>query len=144
MKGAGVFKNLVNETPARLSGALDEIPLEGPVQRDHYEAFISRYKAAFPKKNGQPIRHGLATATRLLAMKRPDYFVCLDKANKVGLSQAFGITIKHQDYDAYWDSIIERISESKWWNSRRPGTKLARQVWDGRAAFLDAIFYEHL
>jgi hypothetical protein len=55
---------------------LDEIPLNGPVQRDDYEAFIGRYKAAFPIKNGQPYKHGLGTATRLLAMQRPDYFVC--------------------------------------------------------------------
>ncbi len=44
-------------------------------------------------------------------MKRPDYFVCLDKANKVGLCDAFGITIKNHDYDAYWDTIIARVCE---------------------------------
>jgi hypothetical protein len=80
---------------------LDWTPLGGPVQRGDYEAFIRGYKAAFPKRNGQPFRHGLATATRLLAMKRPDYFVCLDKANQPGLSREFGIAINHHDYDAY-------------------------------------------
>jgi hypothetical protein len=141
MWGAGTFKNLINEQPEKLSEALDQIPFSGPVQPSDYEAFVSRYKAAFPRKNDQPTRHGLATATRLLAMKRPDYFVCLDRANKVGLSDAFGIKINNHDYDAYWDSVIERICESKWWNSRRPKDNYARQVWDGRTAFLDAIYY---
>jgi hypothetical protein len=141
MRGAGTFKNLVNERSNGLSTALDQIPPIGPVQRADYQAFVAHYKRAFPEKNGQPTRHGLATATRLLAMKRPDYFVCFDKANSAGLSRAFGIAINHHDYDAYWDSIIERICESKWWNSRRPKTANERQVWEGRTAFLDAIYY---
>ena len=141
MKGAGTFKKLVNENPKAFSTALDKIPLVGPVRRSDYEAFLNHYMAAFPRIKRRRIRHGLATATRLLAMKRPDYFVCFDKANKVGLSKAFGITINHHDYNAYWDSIIERICESKWWNSPRPKAKSEQQVWEGRTAFLDAIFY---
>jgi hypothetical protein len=113
MRGAGVFKNLINEHPATLSIALDEMPLDGPVQRGDYGAFIGRYNEAFSERNGQPFGHGLATATRLLAMKRPDYFVCFDQANKAGLSGAIGIAINHHDYDAYWDSIIEQVCESK-------------------------------
>jgi HKD family nuclease len=144
MGGAGIFKNLINEHPQGLSNALDEIPLEGPVQRGDYKAFIDQYIAAYPQINGKPTRHGLATATRLLAMKRPDYFVCLDKANRAGLSEAFGITINNHDYDAYWDSIIERICEAKWWNCGRPRRNIEAQVWDGRAAFLDAIYYEEI
>jgi HKD family nuclease len=142
MKGAGIFKNLINEHQEGFSNALDEIPLEGFVRRGDYKAFIDQYIAAYPQKNGQPTGHGLATATRLLAMKRPDYFVCLDKANRTGLSAAIGLTINNHDYDTYWDSIIERICEAKWWNCRRPRRNIEGQVWDGRAAFLDAIYYE--
>jgi HKD family nuclease len=144
MKGAGVFKNLINEQPARLSNSLDEIPLQGPVQRGDYEAFIDQYIATYPRKNGQPTQHGLATATRLLAMKRPDYFVCLDNANRAGLSAAFGVTINNHDYDPYWDSIIEPVCEAKWWTCRRPKRNIEGQVWDGRAAFLDAIYYKEI
>jgi hypothetical protein len=142
MMGEGNFKHIINEHTAVLSNALNKIPREEPVQRAHYRAFIDKYIAAYPKKNGQPSGHGLATATRLLAMKRPDCFVCLDNANRAGLSTAFGITINNHDYDAYLDSIIELIFETKWWNSRRPNGSEEGQVWDGRVAFLDAIYYE--
>lgn len=143
MQGAGVFKRLINQDPKELSNALDDIPLRGAVRREDYEAFIEGYKGAFPVKNGEPHRHGLGTATRLLAMKRPDYFVCLDSANRKKLSEAFGIKIiNNHDYAAYWDSIVERLCEAKWWNSRRPKSGEERDVWDGRAAFLDALYYE--
>lgn len=141
MKGAGEFKKLIKNNSLRLSEALDQIPLTGPVRNTDYRAFIDGYLTAFPKKHGKPTRHGLATATRLLAMKRPDYFVCFDSANRLGLSKAFGTTINHHDYMAYWDSIVEPVCDSRWWNSAKPKREPASQVWDGRAAFLDAIYY---
>jgi len=142
MKGAGVFKNLVNQNPATLSHALDQIPIIGPVQREKYAAFVDLYKSAFPLNNdGKPYRHGLATASRLLAMKRPDYFVCLDSANRIGISEAFGIKLENHDYDLYWDGITEMLCEAKWWNAECPNDKIDRKVWEGRAAFLDSIFY---
>ena len=45
------------------------------------------------------------------------------------------------DYNRYWEEIIERITDSVWWNEPRPTEALAGAVWDGRAAMLDAIFY---
>jgi HKD family nuclease len=144
MIGAGVFKKLINRDPHGLSNALDEIPLRGPVQREHYRAYIKKYIAVFPQKDGQPTGHGLATATRLLSMKRPDYFVCLDNANKSGLLGTFGVAVGRHDYDAYWDSIIEWVCETRWWNCRRPERNSEARVWDGRTAFLDAIYYKEI
>jgi hypothetical protein len=138
MAGAGVFKNRVNENDDNLSRALDAIPLNGEVIREHYTEFINAYVKAFPKERG----HGLATATRLLAMKRPDYFVCFDSANQRGLREAFGISLlSSHDYDRYWDSVVERILISQWWKSPRPTLAQAVKVWDGRAAFLDSLYY---
>jgi hypothetical protein len=119
--GAGVFKNRVNANDNNLSRALDAIPLNGKVQKEDYLEFISAYKKAYPTGRG----HGLATATRLLMMKRPDYFVCFDSANRRGLSTAFGISLYGHDYERYWDSIIERILISEWWNSPRPRARPA-------------------
>ena len=138
MGGAGVFKNRVNENDPSLSGALDAIPLNGEVTREHYTEFINAYVKAFPEERG----HGLATATRLLTMKRPDYFVCFDSANQRGLCEAFGSNLlSSHDYDRYWDSVIERILISQWWKSPRPKQAQGMKVWDGRAAFLDSLYY---
>lgn len=141
MQGAGVYKHLVNDSPGLLSEALDQVPLDGQVTREDYLEFVDRYMQAFPLANGERTRHGLATATRLLTMKRPDYFVCLDGANRSRLLHDFGVNVPHHDYEGYWDKIVERLKLATWWNARRPREATAGQVWDGRAAMLDAIYY---
>lgn len=136
MSGAGYYHQAVNDNNLHLSNALDEIPLNGPVSREHYEAYLSEFVKAFP--NG---RHGVGIASRLLALKRPDYFVCFDFKNKKELCKDFDIKQSGMDYERYWDEVIERITDSAWWNEPRPRNTLAGTVWDGRAAMLDAIFY---
>ena len=138
MFGAGVFKRIVNANSKRLSEALDGIPFTGEVRREEYLSYIEGYVSAYPGRR----RHGLATATRLLAMKRPDYFVCFDAENRKGLCKAFGVVLRHHDYERYWDSVIERILISEWWTSPRPKADRERAIWDGRAAFLDSLYYK--
>jgi hypothetical protein len=138
MFGAGVFKKLMNANSPGLSRGLDAIPMKGEVRREEYLRFIDAYVGAYPGRQ----RHGLATATRLLAMKRPDYFVCLDSENRNDLCKAFGIKLGRHDYEHYWDSVVERILISAWWMSPRPTGMRAGAIWDGRAAFLDSIYYK--
>ncbi len=138
MKGAGVFKNVVIENPRFLSTALDKIPMSGIVAREQYRAFIDEYLRAFP--NG---RHGIATATRLLAMKRPDQFLCVDSANRKRLAADVGMRRADKlDYDRYWDEVVLRLMDSPWWKSAPPKSGDALRAWRARAAMLDAIFYE--
>jgi hypothetical protein len=138
MRGAIVFMKHMNAGNPRLSRALDAIPMRGEVRRDQYIQFIDAYVGAYPGGRW----HGLATATRLLAMKRPDYFVCFNSANRSELCKAFGIKLGHHDYERYWDSVVERILISAWWMSPRPTGLRASAIWDGRAAFLDSICYK--
>lgn len=137
MQGAGYYHQAVNKNNKHLSNALDEIPLRSVVTRSEYEKYIAQFLKAFP--NG---RHGVGIASRLLALKRPDQFVCLDSKNQRGLCRDFGIVRNGMNYDRYWDEIIERITDAPWWNSMRPKNAKEAAVWDGRAAMLDAIFYE--
>lgn len=137
MQGAGYYHQAVNNNNKHLSKALDEIPLRGMVTRSEYEKYIAEFLKAFP--NG---RHGVGIASRLLALKRPDQFVCLDSKNQRGLCRDFGIVQSGMSYDRYWGEIIERIIDAPWWNSIRPNNAKEAAVWDGRAAMLDAIFYE--
>lgn len=137
MSGAGYYHQAVNNNNPHISAALDQIPLYGPVLRGHYDAYIQEFIQAFP--NG---RDGIGIASRLLALKRPDYFVCFDAKNKRTLCQDFGINQTGMNYTRYWEEIIERIQDSVWWNETRPNGTIDGDVWDGRAAMLDAIFYK--
>jgi len=137
MRGAGRFWSAINNNDENLSLALDLIPLAGSITREIYLQYIERYRLAFSKG-----RDGVPTATRLLAMKRPDTFVCLDSKNKTPrfrhdfeISQTVG-------YEKYWDSIIAKIMESAWWRSPSPSSAVEREVWEARAAFLDSVYYE--
>lgn len=137
MKGAVQYKEAVNRNDPHLSTALNMIPFEGPIVREHYDSFVQEFKKAFPGKG-----HGVALASRLLAMKRPDYFVCLDSKNREQLCLDFGIKKSGMTYDRYWEEVVCRITDSIWWNEPKPTEKKARSVWQGRAAMLDAIYYE--
>lgn len=137
MKGAGYYHQAINNNDGHISSALDFIPFDGAVTKEHYDSYISEFIRAFPDG-----RHGVGIASRLLALKRPDYFVCLDSKNKSNLCKDFGIKSTKMTYERYWEDLICRIHDSVWWNSRAPVSQSERRVWNGRAAMLDAIFYE--
>ncbi|CAG0980911.1 hypothetical protein ANRL3_02126 [Anaerolineae bacterium] len=136
MVGAGKFQNRINDNNEFISQALDAIPLQDRVYKSNYLDFVSLFKRAFPDGGS-----GVAIASRLLTMKRPDYFVCLDKQNRPKLCEEFGIA-KTVSFAGYWDDIIERIHDSIWWSSERPSDGIELLAWKGRSAMLDAIFYE--
>lgn len=138
MTGAGKFYELMNASEPAFSTALDVIPPTGPVTKDQYDNFIHEYLKAFP--NG---RDGLGTATRLLSMKRPDTFLCVDGANLKKLAQDVGMKRPDKlDYERYWTEVVERLQQSPWWQSPEPTAKSEANAWHARAAMLDAIFYE--
>ncbi|MDQ7017371.1 MAG: phospholipase D family protein [Gammaproteobacteria bacterium] len=136
MTGAGKFQNRINKNNPFISKSLDKIPLLGEVRKEDYEQFVRLFCQAFPDGGA-----GVAIASRLLAMKRPDYFVCLDTQNKSGLCDEFGISRK-VSFDGYWDDIVERIIDSVWWNSKEPKDDFECKVWHVRVAMLDSIYYK--
>ncbi|MEK8046890.1 phospholipase D family protein [Ideonella margarita] len=137
MTGAGVFYGLINKGHEAFSLALDEIPSVGEVRKEHYDRYIAEYKKAYPKG-----RDGLGTATRLLAMKRPDVFLCVDSKNLDMLAKDVGMVKAGLGYERYWGEVVLRLMESPWWQSPEPTNATEKAVWRARAAMLDAIFYE--
>lgn len=137
MNGAGYYHQAINDNNIHISNALGAIPQDGIVTSDCYLEYIEEFIRAFP--NG---RDGVSTASRILALKRPDQFVCLDSKNKSQLCKDFGIKQSGMDYHRYWDDVICRIMDSVWWNSPIPLKQKEKRVWYGRAAMLDAIFYQ--
>lgn len=141
MGNARIFANgiKINERIDSLSNALEYIPLSGVVSRENYYNFLN----IFTDKN-RGWGYGVATVSRILAMKRPDVFFCLTKANGQLLYKDFGIKkeIKTHEYDRYWDEIIERIHKSDWFDSKKPNDEIEEKLWHNRVAMLDAIFYD--
>jgi HKD family nuclease len=143
MKGSGALKNRVSDKwnggkcDGHLSDALDCIPPVGAISKADFKRFVELFRKAFANS----AREGrIASASRLLAMKRPDYFVCIDKENRRELSRDLGFPSSSLSFETYWDLIVEPLMTAAWWQSPRPVGK-AGHIWDGRAAMLDALYY---
>lgn len=116
-----------------ISKAIDSIPLDGEITRGQYEKFVSNFRKAGWK---QP----LSAATRLLAMKRPDTFICVNKANIKLLAESLGFAPTMLDLDNYWEWVVEPIRKTSWYKNKPKG--VCDKYWDYRVALLDALFYE--
>lgn len=78
MKAAGNFMNITAERPHDLSAALDNVPPEGDVTSANARSCLEAALAIYGV--------GLAAATRLLAMKRPDAFLSANDASRQKMS----------------------------------------------------------
>lgn len=137
MTSHGRFSPTLRNQAKAISNALDRIPLTGAVKRQHYDAFVANF-LMIP---------GSATtwvgfATRLLAMKRADYFFCYCNPNKRPLANAFGTAYSTVTLHNYWERFIAPMQLMPWWQKELPGSDYEQQLWLGRAALLDAIFYD--
>jgi hypothetical protein len=138
MQGAGTFTSLVVNRDGMLAQAVDMIPLTGPVSESDYDRFRNAFSRAFEGS----VRQGrYSTATRLLAMKRPDAFICVNSGNLRGLSETFGFSRTTLDLGNYWNRVVEPLRNAAWYNSQRPKGDDA-EAWDFRAALVDAVVYD--
>jgi hypothetical protein len=141
MGANGKFANVVLNSPNKLSKALDAIPSSGFVSKSDYERFVSDFEGAVEQGNGGH-SGGTGTATRLLAMKRPDTFVCLNNANRKDLCEHFGVAPSTTKLENYWERIILPIMQTEWWGSPMPDDEIEARIWRGRAALLDVVYYD--
>jgi hypothetical protein len=134
MNANGCFMHELITSPEHLDKALDKIPSTGPVSRAQYESFVKAYTRVCP---------GVGTASRLLAMKRPDLFLCLNNANRSGLAELFGLPRNRlRKFDGYWD-LVCLIWQCPWWQvDRQPKNKGDKAIWNARVALLDSFYYE--
>lgn len=138
MGGAGTFAELIGLGDQKLATALDGIPKRGDVTKAHFDSYAAAFTAAF-SDSSRTAR--LAPATRLLAMKRPDFFVCVNGGNKAGLATALSFAPTTIKLENYWERIIEPIQQAPWYNAPRPIGE-ETELWDARVAMLDAIYYQ--
>lgn len=127
------FGRLLMSNDVNLSKALDYIPIIGDVTFDDYQKYI-RF---FTNEWTDP----MATATRLLAMKRPDVFVCVNSANKDQLASYLNMPPSRLTLKNYWNEVIEPIRQSTWFNTPKDSAK-GKEYWKYRVALLDILIYE--
>lgn len=134
MKGAGTFKHAINEN-IKIGKALDKIPLKGAVTKEQFEKYCEVFK---------DWKNPIACATRLLAIKRPDLFLCVNSKNKKELGRLLNIKESHFTLDKYWDEILTPIYNSIWFKEvlSQPN-KFERDVKRFQVAMLDSISYRY-
>lgn len=136
MSAHGNFSPILHNHAAKFSKALDHIPLVGTVREKHYGAYRDTLKS-IPDAGDWT-----GMGTRLLAMKRPDRFVCVNNANRTGLCGYFGVAPTTTNLDNYWERIVAPMQLMPWWSAEMPSDAVGQQVWLGRAAMLDSIYYD--
>ena len=137
MSAYGSYSPILQRHSKLFSKALDLIPIQVPVKRRHFDAYLSALK-----KIPGASKTWTGIGTRLLTMKRPDHFVCIDNANRTGLCGYFGSAPTTTDLDNYWERIIAPMMLTPWWQAEMPEDDVEKQIWMGRAAMLDAIYYD--
>lgn len=137
MNRATEFAKAVGLQAPSIAQAVDLIPRRGDITQAQFDQYVQTFKSALPTSTAA---NPIGTATRLLAMKRPDFFVCVDAGNKPGLSKALAFRRTMLNLDNYWHWVIEPIRQAPWYNAPRPSGPDV-EVWDARAAMLDAIYY---
>jgi HKD family nuclease len=142
MGGNGDFARLIARQNRQLGAALDCIPRKDPVTLEDFSEYCRRFRKAFVDAKAHHVGE-YPTATRLLAMKRPDTFVCANGKNKAHLAKALSFAPTMLKLENYWDRVIIPIQSSPWYNAPRPDGDDS-ELWDYRVAMLDAIYYnEH-
>jgi hypothetical protein len=134
MTGAGNYSHAIVKD-LKLQIAIDIIPINGKVTKDQFDKYCSEYKKLY--------KNPLGCATRLLAMKRPDLFVCVDSKNKTELCKAFAIPESRLTIDNYWDLIVEPLQKALWVNSKLEGANPRElKVKKYQIALLDSLYYK--
>lgn len=126
----GARKRLAASDKARLS--IERIPPSGPVTRRDWTRFVNDYQDALSETT-------LPTASRLLALRRPDRFLVANTRSLEQLEVAVGA--RPRTLSDYWE-LHQVIWSWPWARAPRPKGKKLRRIWDARVALLDVLFYD--
>jgi hypothetical protein len=116
---------------ADASRAIESIPVSGPVSAAAWARFVRGYTTAFKPT-------ALATASRLLALRRPDLFLSANLRSRKVLEQTLGMQVRN--LDDYWH-LHQVMWSWPWARAPKPKGKQMRRNWDARVALLDVLFY---
>ena len=147
MKGAGTAKNIF------LESSTENIAVRGRIRRS-VATVIRAGSENFPEVAVEAIRNickenhfGIAVATRILTLARPDRVVSLNGGSQSGLGQFYGQGELGLDkkiarnFDNY-SQLLETIYQKQWYDTPRPTNPFERSLWSMRAALIDCFVYE--
>lgn len=138
MGSFAAFKKILKNDPAGIQKLLKIIPANGKIDGWHYMQFTDGYKQLF-EANGTK-QAPLFPATRLLAMKRPDQFVCISPDTDTSFYQTFAIKpLKKQDFTRYWDEIILTLQKTAWFKQDLPMDPSQLAIYRARVCLLERI-----
>ena len=137
-KSAKGFHQLLTDLPGAFDDALANIPPEGDVSEQDYQAFMIGYLSPFAGTDEKPT---LAPATRLLAMRRPDVFTPISNNRLDALCQALGISrLNNRDFERYWSDVVVSIRTMPWFAMTTANGELEEQLASIKA-LLPCFFY---
>lgn len=126
-------KKMISEIRKKLN-CINYIPFYGEI----YETTYRQYMNEILNIKGVSI----SIASRLLALKRPDFFFCVTGGNESKLEQEFEVSKPSSSdinkiADSYW-GLIKVIHQAKW-NEDKEGKDSI--LWNSRIAMLDTILF---
>lgn len=131
MGSAGTAMHIAQKDPAKLA-AIDRLPSKGAVPLSQVKILLE----ALTKPKGV----GLGVATRLMAAKRPDLFVSINRGSEPKLAEVrSGRRVRSIKQ---YLTLLSELWATDWHCSKRPLGPKERAVWQRRAALLDAALYE--
>ena len=115
----------------KINDALEAIPLKGTITKAMYQKYLNKLRSI------EGLGVGPAVCSRLLTMKRPDFFMSLNGPSIPVISKKYRIPESRlQDADTYWD-LIMKIHEDDWY--RHPKNTEAKPY---RMALMDCLIRE--
>lgn len=137
-KNSRNFISYVTNHTDKVDQVLSLIPLTGEVTTADFNAFVALYKKTYCQATGAK-NAPLYPATRLLALHRPDLFVCLSATNAELYSAAFATDkLSSDSFDVYWNQLITGIKASAFWRAEMPQeSEQGKTYWRFRVALID-------
>jgi hypothetical protein len=134
MRPAGYARELVNKHPEKIGVHLDRLPIKGPVSLQ----LASEIVEGMTQHKGVKV----GVASRFLTVKRPDLFVSVNNGSKPSLANLLHRTPTWSAKE--YIQLLQVVWGTRWHNSPRPAVSADADLWDRRAALLDAALYEEV
>lgn len=112
-------------------------------------AVISAADDAFPQlafDSYEALRNvdgvGPGIATRLLTLARPDRFVSLNRASRVGLADFSGLAFSTLGTPQNYSRLLKAVYKQDWYRAPAPRNEDERTIFRMRTALLDCFVYD--